>query len=82
MTSLEENQQKFTMLNTVAVGISVDSIPCKKAWADHLKIEKTLILADFWPHGKWRRHTGFSGIPMGSPSGPISSLTSDRMWCL
>ena len=52
MTSLEENQQKFTMLNTVAVGISVDSVPCKKAWADHLKIEETLILADFWPHGK------------------------------
>jgi peroxiredoxin len=52
MTSLEENQKKFGALNTIAVGISVDSVPCKRAWADHLKIENTLILADFWPHGK------------------------------
>jgi peroxiredoxin len=58
MTSLEENQQKFTMLNTVAVGISVDSVPCKKAWADHLKIKDTLILADFWPHGKVAKSYG------------------------
>jgi peroxiredoxin len=52
MTSLEENQKKFIVLNTIAVGISLDSVPCKKAWADHLKLEDTLILADFWPHGK------------------------------
>ncbi|MDD1706077.1 MAG: redoxin domain-containing protein [Methanoregulaceae archaeon] len=52
MISLEENQKKFGSLNTVAVGISVDSVACKKAWADHMKIEDTLILADFWPHGK------------------------------
>jgi peroxiredoxin len=52
MISLEENQKKFGVLNTIAVGISLDSVPCKKAWADHLKLEDTLILADFWPHGK------------------------------
>jgi len=52
MISLEENQQKFGVLNTIPVGISVDSVPCKRAWATHLKIEATRILADFWPHGK------------------------------
>jgi peroxiredoxin len=51
MKSLEQNQAKFEALNTVAVGISVDSVPCKAAWAKSLKIKKTSLLADFWPHG-------------------------------
>ncbi len=51
MQSLEENRQKFEAKNTVAVGVSVDSIPSKKAWAKEIKIEQTRLLADFWPHG-------------------------------
>jgi len=51
MKSLEANKEIFNALNTVAVGISIDSVPCKMAWANHLKIIKTSILADFWPHG-------------------------------
>jgi len=38
-------------LNAVAVGISIDSVPCKKAWAESLGIKNTRLLADFWPHG-------------------------------
>jgi len=52
MKSLEDNAATFARLNTVPVGISVDSVPCKKAWADSLKITKTPLLCDFWPHGK------------------------------
>ena len=51
MKSLEDNLDTFSSLNTVAVGISVDSIPCKKAWAENLGISKTQLLCDFWPHG-------------------------------
>jgi len=51
MKSLEENQEKFAKLGCVAVGISVDSLPCKKAWAESLGITKTRLLCDFWPHG-------------------------------
>lgn len=51
MQSLEESFDKFVGKNTLALGVSVDSSPCKKAWADFLKIEKTILLADFWPHG-------------------------------
>lgn len=51
MKSLEKNQAKFDSLNTVAVGLSVDSVPCKQAWAKSLKIKNTRLLADFWPHG-------------------------------
>jgi peroxiredoxin len=51
MRSLEENIETFDSLNTVPVGISVDSVPSKKAWAESLNIEKVRLLSDFWPHG-------------------------------
>lgn len=52
MISLEKNRELFGKLNTVALGISVDTVPSKKAWADHLKIKNTRLLSDFWPHGE------------------------------
>lgn len=52
MKSLEENRQQFVECNTVAVGISVDPVPSKKAWAESLGIHDTALLSDFWPHGK------------------------------
>jgi peroxiredoxin len=51
MQSLENNYQVFKNLNTVPLGISVDAVPCKKAWADSLGIANLDLLADFWPHG-------------------------------
>ncbi len=51
MQSLETNFETFRSLNTVPLGFSVDSVPCKKAWAKSLGIEKVDMLADFWPHG-------------------------------
>ena len=67
MNSLEENREKFADLNCVPVGISVDSMPCKKAWAKSLGITRTPLLCDFWPHGAvamkygiFRDENGFS----------------------
>lgn len=51
MISLEENQKVFSDCGCVAVGMSVDSRPCKEAWAKSLGITKTRLLCDFWPHG-------------------------------
>ena len=51
MQSLERHQNDFDGLNTVAVGISIDTAPSKKAWADLLGIRTTKLLSDFWPHG-------------------------------
>ncbi|HUN53743.1 MAG TPA: redoxin domain-containing protein [Smithella sp.] len=51
MQSLEANYEAFQSLNTVPLGLSVDAVPCKKAWAKNLGIEKVNLLADFWPHG-------------------------------
>ena len=52
MKSLEGNFDLLTKLNTVALGIGVDSSPSNKAWAKALNIEKTSLVSDFWPHGE------------------------------
>jgi peroxiredoxin len=51
MLSLEANFKKFTDLDTLPVGVSVDAVPAKKAWADNMKLKSLRILSDFWPHG-------------------------------
>jgi peroxiredoxin len=67
MQSLEKNFKIFKKLNTIAVGINVDSVPSKRAWAVSLGIKNTRLLSDFWPHGQvaqmfgiFREKDGFS----------------------
>jgi peroxiredoxin len=67
MKSLEEKRDELASLNCVPVGISVDSRPCKQAWAKTLNITHTQLLCDFWPHGAaamkygiFRDENGFS----------------------
>ena len=52
MKSLEKSKSAFDGLNTIAVGVSCDTVPSKKAWAKSLDIRNTRLLSDFWPHGK------------------------------
>ncbi|MDW7726536.1 MAG: peroxiredoxin [Candidatus Methanoperedens sp.] len=52
MKSLEKNRSRFEEMNTVALGMSVDTVPSKKAWAKELGIKETRLLSDFWPHGE------------------------------
>jgi len=47
MEALEMNFARFAELNTSAFGISVDSVPCKSAWAESMNVERTPLLADF-----------------------------------
>lgn len=67
MKSLEENFQELVKLNTVALGMSIDTVPSKHAWARTLGIEQTRLVSDFWPHGAlaqqyglFRKQDGFS----------------------
>lgn len=67
MKSLEDNKATLDSLNTVALGMSVDTVPSKKAWAESLGIKNTPLLSDFWPHGYvakaygiFRERNGFS----------------------
>ncbi len=59
MKSLEANKKRFDNLNTVAFGLSIDTVPSKRAWAEkELGIKSTLLLADFWPHGEVAKKLG------------------------
>ncbi len=59
MKSLEKNVERFKELNTVALGLSVDSVPSKHAWAKkELNIKDTQLLSDFWPHGEVAKKLG------------------------
>jgi len=67
MQMLEKSRKAFAKAGAVALGVSVDSVPCKTAWAEKLKIKNTRLLCDFWPHGKlakslglFRENNGFS----------------------
>ena len=67
MLSLEENFTVFASLQSVPVGLSVDPVPSKKAWADNIGIKNVPLLSDFWPHGGvaklfdiFREKNGFS----------------------
>jgi peroxiredoxin len=51
MQSLEKNYKAFAKLNTVPVGMSVDTVPSKHAWAKAIKVKQLRMLSDFWPHG-------------------------------
>jgi peroxiredoxin len=51
MKALEANFKAISALATVPVGLSVDPVPSKKAWADSMGLKQLRILSDFWPHG-------------------------------
>jgi len=51
MRAFEEAMPRFARLNTQVLGISVDSVPTKEAWAKSLGIKSFPLLSDFWPHG-------------------------------
>ena len=67
MRLLEENHRRFDELNTIALGVGVDSVPSNKAWGQSMDIKNTRLLSDFWPHGEvavlygiFREKDGFS----------------------
>jgi len=67
MQDLEKYREDFDRLDAAALGLSVDSVPCKKAWAEAIGVKDTPLLADFWPHGGvaqtygiFREKNGFS----------------------
>jgi peroxiredoxin len=51
MQDLEKHKADLDGLGAVALGISVDSHACKKAWGQAIGVTETALLADFWPHG-------------------------------
>lgn len=67
MKRLEVLYSRWEQIGVIPVGISVDSVPCKKAWSESMGLQKLRILSDFWPHGNvatlfeiFRSKEGFS----------------------
>ncbi|MFW6389662.1 MAG: redoxin domain-containing protein [Halanaerobiales bacterium] len=52
MQSLEDNYDAFMKNDTIPLGINVDPVPSKKAWAEDMGLQMLKIISDFWPHGK------------------------------
>ncbi|HEX9902491.1 MAG TPA: redoxin domain-containing protein [Acidobacteriota bacterium] len=51
MKSVEKHFEDMEKLNTVPLGLSVDTVPSKAAWAKELGLSRLRLLSDFWPHG-------------------------------
>jgi len=51
MPAFEAKIAKFAGFDGQVLGISVDSVPCLKAWAESIEVKSYSIISDFWPHG-------------------------------
>lgn len=58
MQGLETHREELEKHGAVAFGLSVDSVPCKHAWAKDIGVKDTRLLSDFWPHGGVARQLG------------------------
>jgi peroxiredoxin len=76
MEALEKHYQEFIDNNTVPLGISVDPVPSKKAWAENLGLENLKLLSDFWKHGEFADKLGIFYENKGI-SGRVNILVDD-----
>jgi len=58
MPGYSRERQTFEGLEAQVLGLSVDSVPAHKAWADQLGGIDYPMLADFFPHGEVSRRYG------------------------
>jgi alkyl hydroperoxide reductase subunit AhpC len=58
MAAFEADSAKFASHDTQVLGISVDSVPTKTAWAESMGLKSVLLLSDFWPHGEVAQRYG------------------------
>ncbi|TMQ55162.1 MAG: peroxiredoxin [Candidatus Eisenbacteria bacterium] len=58
MPGYSKERQSFEGLDTQVLGLSVDSVPTHKAWAEHIGGVEYPLLADFWPHGEVAKKYG------------------------
>jgi peroxiredoxin len=77
MEALEEHYEELIENNTIPLGISVDPVPSKKAWAEHLELENLRLLSDFWKHGEFADKLGIFYDSKGV-SGRVNILVNDK----
>lgn len=77
MKALDRNHKIFTDNNTFPLGISVDPVPSKKAWAEDMELDNLKILSDFWPHGGLAKILGVFDADHGF-SGRVNILLNEE----
>ena len=77
MQALEDNYDQFEENNTVPLGISVDPVPSKRAWAENIGLENLRLVSDFWPHGDFASKLGIF-IEEKGISGRVNILVNDQ----
>lgn len=58
MPAYEADLAKFGALDAQVLGISIDHVPCLKAWANSLGNINYPLMSDFWPHGEVAKRYG------------------------
>ena len=58
MPGYSKERQSFEGLDAQVLGLSVDSAPAHKAWAEQIGGIDYPLLADFWPHGEVAKKYG------------------------
>ncbi|OEG62538.1 MAG: thioredoxin peroxidase [Halanaerobium sp. MDAL1] len=77
MQALEDNYKEFEKNNTVPIGISVDPVPSKRAWAENIGLKNLKLASDFWPHGEFASKLGIF-IEEKGISGRVNILVNDQ----
>lgn len=77
MEALEANYQEFEDNNTIPLGLSVDPVPSKSAWAEEMELENLKLISDFWPHGEFAEKLGIF-IEEKGISGRVNILVNDQ----
>jgi len=77
MQALEANYEEFEKNDTVPLGISVDPVPSKRAWAANIGLENLRLLSDFWPHGNFASKLGIF-IEEKGISGRVNILVDNQ----
>lgn len=75
---LEKKATQLTKLGCVAVGIGADTVRSNREWAKKLRVKKTRLLSDFWPHGRVAARFGLFDDPTGRPVRATVVIDADQ----
>jgi peroxiredoxin len=58
LPAYEADLARFEAVDTLVLGITVDSVDSNAAWAESLEVENISVLSDYWPHGQMSQSYG------------------------
>ncbi len=58
MPAYKADLARFEAVDTLVLGITVDSVDSNAAWVESLGVENVPVLSDYWPHGQMSQSYG------------------------